>query len=165
MRSYAACWASPTSTTSLRNIVWRWWTHHLRTPEDRRMKYRVPLVMTGCVALWVAFVFFLALPRLAKAQNSEHGKELFEKRCSGCHALDKEKEGPRLRGVFGRTSGTVPSFKYSDALKAAHIAWDATTLDKWLAGPEQFVPDSDMAFQLVKADERVEVIGYFKKIP
>ena len=128
------------------------------------MKHRVPLVVTGCVALWVAFFSFLALPRLAKAQNSEHGKELFEKRCSGCHALDKEKEGPRLRGVYGRMSGTVASFQYSKALKTAHITWDATSLDKWLTDPEKLVPDSDMAFQLVRAEERTDIIAYLKQL-
>ena len=136
----------------------------LEPPNTEHAGYRVLLAMTSCLALWVALFTFIALPRLGQAESGERGKELFEKRCSGCHALDKEKEGPRLRGVFGRTSGTVPSFKYSDALKAAHITWDATTLDKWLAGPEQFVPDSDMAFQLVKADERVEIIAYLKQL-
>jgi cytochrome c len=126
--------------------------------------YRVLLTMTSCLALWVALFTSIALPRLGQAESGERGKELFEKRCSGCHALDNEKEGPRLRGVFGRTSGTVPSFQYSDALKAAHITWDATTLDQWLASPEQFVPDSDMAFQLIKADERVEIIAYLKQL-
>ena len=128
------------------------------------MKYRVPLVLTGFVALWVAFVSFLALPRLAQAQNAEHGKDLFERRCAGCHALDKEKEGPRLRGVYGRTSGTVASFQYSNALKTAHITWDATSLDKWLADPEKLVPDSDMAFQLVRAEERTDIIAYLKQL-
>jgi cytochrome c len=136
----------------------------LEPPNTEHTGYRVLFVMTSCLALWVALFTFVALPGLGQAESGEHGKELFEKRCSGCHALDKEKEGPRLRGVFGRTSGTVPSFKYSDALKAAHITWDAATLDKWLAGPEQFVPDSDMAFQLVKADERVEIIAYLKQL-
>jgi cytochrome c len=123
------------------------------------------LVVTGCVALWVVFVSVLALPRLAQAQNAEHGKDLFERRCAGCHALDKEKEGPRLRGVYGRTSGTVASFQYSNALKTAHITWDATSLDKWLADPEKLVPDSDMAFQLVRAEERADIIAYLKHFP
>ena len=136
----------------------------LEQPNKEHAAYRVLLAMTSCMALWVALFTFVALPRLGQAESGERGKELFEKRCSGCHALDKDKEGPRLRGVFGRTSGTVPSFQYSDTLKAAHITWDATTLDKWLAGPEQFVPDSNMAFQLVKADERAEVIAYLKQL-
>ncbi len=96
------------------------------------------------------------------AQDGEHGKELFERRCSGCHSLDKDKEGPRLRGVYGRAAGSVLSFEYSDALKASHLAWDAATLDRWLADPEQVVPGNDMAFRLVKADERAAIIAYLK---
>ena len=55
-------------------------------------------------------------------------------------------------------------FKYSDALKAAHINWDKTTLDQWLADPEKLVPDKDMAFQLVKAEERAEIVAYLKQL-
>jgi cytochrome c len=128
------------------------------------MLCRAPLVVTGWVTFWVALVSVPALPRIGKAQNVEHGKELFEKRCSGCHALDKDKEGPRLRGVYGRTSGSVPSFQYSDALKSAHITWDATSLDKWLADPEKLVPNTDMAFQLVRAEERTDLIAYLKQL-
>jgi cytochrome c len=137
---------------------------YIKTSDGRRVCH-VPLVVTGFVALWVVLVSFLALPRVGKAQNAERGKDLFERRCSGCHALDKDKEGPRLRGVYGRTSGSVPSFKYSDALKAAHISWDATSLDKWLTDPEKLVPDSDMAFQLVRVEERTDVIAYLKQLP
>src|SRR5437763_13644271 len=43
--------------------------------------------------------------RVSAGQNDagdpNHGREVFAKRCAGCHALDREKEGPRLRGVFG----------------------------------------------------------------
>lgn len=112
----------------------------------------------------LAATCFLALVVKSNAQNAEHGKELFEKRCTGCHALDKEKEGPRLSGVYGRASGTVPSFQYSAALKATHITWDAKSLDQWLADPEKLVPDNDMAFQLVRADERADVIAYLKQL-
>jgi cytochrome c len=133
-------------------------------PNKEHAGYRALLAMTSCLALWVALFTIVALPRLGQAESGERGKELFEKRCSGCHALDKDKEGPRLRGVFGRTSGTVPSFQYSEALKAAHLTWDAASLDKWLSGPDQFVPDTDMAFQLVKGEERAEVIAYLKQL-
>jgi cytochrome c len=127
----------------------------------KRFVTNMLLASTGCVAV---LILFLTLPGTGHAQNSGHGKELFEKRCSGCHALDIEKEGPRLRGVYGRMSGAVQSFQYSSALKAAHITWDATSLDKWLADPEKLVPDSDMAFQLVKAEERTDIIAYLKEL-
>jgi cytochrome c len=91
------------------------------------------------------------------------GKELFERRCSGCHSLDKDKEGPRLRGVYGRAAATEPGFEYSEALKAAHLTWNAETLDKWLADPEQLVPGNDMAFRLLTAAERTGIIDYLKR--
>ena len=92
------------------------------------------------------------------------GESLFEKRCSGCHSLDHDKEGPRLAGVYGRTAGSVASFNYSDALKSSHITWDADSLDKWLAGPDKFVPDTDMAFHVESATERSAIIAYLKEV-
>jgi cytochrome c len=98
-----------------------------------------------------------------QAQSTgKHGKELFDKRCGGCHALDRDKEGPRLGGVYGRAAGAVTSFQYSGPLQKSKITWTDETLDKWLADPEKLVPDSDMAFHMESADERREIIAYLK---
>src|SRR5580698_9336599 len=90
------------------------------------------------------------------AAGTEHssGKDLFERRCSGCHSLDRDKEGPRLGGVYGRVAGSVASFNYSDALKNSRITWDENSLQKWLAGPDKVVPETDMAFHVDDATER-----------
>jgi cytochrome c len=101
---------------------------------------------------------------LAFATPAERGKEIFVRRCSGCHAPDLDKEGPRLRGVYGRKSASVPSFNYSEALKKASIHWDETTLDRWLTDPDALVPDTDMAFRLSNAEERAAVIAYLKAL-
>jgi cytochrome c2 len=58
--------------------------------------------VTATLALIVAVLAFFALPDLGKAEGTTRGKEIFEKRCGGCHSLDRDKEGPRLRGVYGR---------------------------------------------------------------
>ena len=100
----------------------------------------------------------------SNAANPDHGRELFERRCTGCHSLDNDKEGPRLRGVYGRKSGSLASFKYSDALQKAGITWDESSLDKWLTDPDKFVPDADMDFHLEKPDERSAVIAYLKQL-
>jgi cytochrome c len=92
------------------------------------------------------------------------GKDTFEKRCSGCHSLDHDKEGPRLGGVYGRAAGSLASFNYSDALKNSHITWDANSLDKWLAGPDKVVPETDMAFHVESAAERSAIIAYLKQL-
>lgn len=122
------------------------------------------LSLVAGIALWAVILSAVLVYNSGHAQNPAHGKELFEKRCSGCHALDNEKEGPRLRGVYGRTSGTVPTFKYSDALKGAHITWDDQSLDKWLTDPEKFVANNDMAFHVGSADERSQIIAYLKQL-
>ena len=100
---------------------------------------------------------------LLSAQNSP-GKEMFEKRCTGCHALDNEKTGPRLRGVFGRPAASVPSFPYSEALRKSGITWDSSSLDKWLTDPDAFVPDNDMAFRVPNKEERSAIIEYLMDV-
>jgi cytochrome c len=99
-----------------------------------------------------------------RAAESDRGKDLFEKRCSGCHSLDKDKEGPRLRDVYGRKSGAVQNFQYSDAVKSAHIIWDETTLDHWLDNSDQLIPGNDMAFRVVNPMERAEIVSYLKSL-
>jgi cytochrome c len=94
--------------------------------------------------------------------TGKHGKELFDKRCGGCHALDRDKEGPRLGGVYGRAAGAIMSFQYSGPLQKSKITWTDETLDKWLTDPEKMVPDSDMAFHVESADERREIISFLK---
>ena len=76
------------------------------------------------------------LPSQADGQGAQDGKALFEKRCTGCHALDTDHEGPRLRGVVERAAGTVKTFVYSQGLKNAKYTWDEATLDKWLTDTE-----------------------------
>jgi cytochrome c len=110
-------------------------------------------------------VFFAVLISLvvASAQFPTDGKALFEKRCGGCHALDRDKEGPRLGGVYGRTAGTVASFQYSDALRKSGIKWNEKFLDKWLTNTEQLVPNNEMTFHVEKPDERAAIIAYLKQ--
>jgi len=73
-------------------------------------------ILTGVVCATVAIA--------ASAKNTDGGREAFEKRCTGCHALDKVKVGPPLRGVYGRNAGKDPQFIYSDPVKNATVTWD-----------------------------------------
>src|SRR5260370_27605602 len=100
-----------------------------------------------------ALVVGSTLPVARPAQATASGKELFEKRCGGCHALDRDKEGPRLRGVYGRVAGSVDSFQYSDALKKSKITCTEVTLDQLLTDTEKLVPGHDNAFHVEKPAE------------
>jgi cytochrome c len=94
--------------------------------------------------------------------DAEQGKQLFEKRCTGCHSLDQDKEGPRLRNVYGRKAGSISTFKYSDALKSTQFTWNDVLLEKWLTSPESVVPDTDMDFSVPKPEERAAIIRFLR---
>lgn len=126
---------------------------------------RVSRALSGMALAVLAMVACSAvLPSEAEAQAGQNGQALFETRCSGCHALDADREGPRLRGVVGRAAGSVKTFQYSKALKNSKHTWDETTLDKWLSDPESVVPDNDMSFRLPKQEERTAIISYLKSL-
>ena len=127
------------------------------------LRQHQPRIIGAIVAGFVLLVAGSSLSVSARAQARADGKALFEKRCGGCHALNRDKEGPRLGGVYGRTAGSVDSFQYSDALKKSGIKWTEETLDKWLTDTERLVPNNDMTFHVEKADERSEIIAYLKQ--
>lgn len=94
--------------------------------------------------------------------DAARGKLVFEKRCTGCHAIDSSREGPALRRVYGRTSGTLDGFSYSGALKKAGIVWNDASLERWLSGSDDFVPGNNMDFHVAKPQERNDVIAFLK---
>src|SRR5258708_31311731 len=100
----------------------------------------------------------------AQDGDKKRGQDIYQRRCTSCHSLDSEKEGLRLRGVFGRKSASIQSFNYSDALKGAKITWDAASLDKWLTDTDKFIPDNDMNLSLKNPQERSDIIAYLKQL-
>lgn len=82
--------------------------------------------------------------------------------CAVCHSTDgSEGTGPTLKGVAGRTSGTLAGFRYSRAMKLAGITWDATTLDRYLTDPQGLVPGNVMPFSGIEAAEaRARIVAY-----
>jgi len=100
---------------------------------------------------------------LAGDGDAVRGKAVFEKRCIGCHALEADREGPRLAGVYGRKAGGVAGFTYSTGLKNLGATWNDATLEKWLSDPDLMVPDNNMSFGVPKAEERRDLIAYLKQ--
>src|SRR6059058_912762 len=77
-------------------------------------------------------------------------------RCAGCHSS--------LAGVVGRSSGSVPGYDYSDAMKNAHLTWDQQTLDKFLQSPGGLVHGTKMFATVPDAGTRQRVIAYLKSL-
>jgi len=121
-----------------------------------KLRLRTTLtILTGVCAT-------IAMP--ASDNDPGRGRDAFEKRCTGCHALEKIKVGPPLRGVYGRHAGKDAQFTYSDAVKATSVTWDEATLDRWLTDTESVIPDNDMSFRLNDPGERACIIAYLRQV-
>lgn len=63
--------------------------------------------------------------------DSKKGANLFKTRCAQCHTLKEgegNKIGPNLHGLFGRHTGSVEGFSYTDANKQANVVWGEDSL-------------------------------------
>ncbi|WP_319823903.1 c-type cytochrome [Thalassovita sp.] len=96
------------------------------------------------------------------------GEGVFKK-CKACHQVGegaKNKTGPELNNVIGRTLGSAEGFKYSKTMQdmgAAGTVWNDETLAAFLAKPKEFVNKTKMSFAGLKKDEDIAaVIAYLK---
>lgn len=93
------------------------------------------------------------------------GKSVYA-RCAACHDLNTgaTRLGPSLKGVVGRTSGTMPNFNYSQAMKDKALVWNAATLDVYLAAPAKTIPGNRMAFPpLANPQDRADLIAFLQQ--
>ena len=118
------------------------------------------------LAVLVGLVSFAARESMA-AGAAERGAKAFQV-CAACHSLrpDLNMTGPSLADVWGRKAGSLADFdRYSAALKASGVTWDAKTLDPWLKNPAQFVPGNWMTFAgMPEAETRADLIAFLRGI-
>jgi cytochrome c len=112
-----------------------------------------------------AMVSALLAAAATRAQDPSAFSEAFNQ-CAACHSVDgTNATGPTLKGIIGRTSGTVPGFRYSRAMKSAAITWDEGSLDRYLSNPQDVVPGNIMPFSGVPdAAQRANLIAYLKTL-
>ncbi|MDE0809848.1 MAG: cytochrome c family protein [Alphaproteobacteria bacterium] len=123
------------------------------------MSYLTRVLGAVAVALTIS-----AAPALAG--DIAKGKRIFNK-CKACHAVDKPKNkiGPHLMNVLGRSAGEITGFKYSKSMLAANLVWDKKTLDRFLTKPKSFLKGTKMAFRgLKKPADRENVIAYLQSL-
>lgn len=116
-----------------------------------------PLAHLACLGL-------ILLPLAASAAGDPaNGEDVYRAECADCHSLKpgKNKKGPSFAGVIGRTAGSVPGAKYSDAMKASKIVWTAERIDAYIAHPKQVVPGGSMKYDgLDDPKARADVIAF-----
>jgi cytochrome c len=117
----------------------------------------------GRCTAWLVVSVLLAGAGAAQAQgDSEKGEKVFNKYTT-CHVVEEEKNkiGPHLVGIFGRPTGSIEGFKYSDAMKSSGIVWGDETIAAYLKDPKSYVPRNRLAFAgLRKDDEIADLLAY-----
>ena len=113
----------------------------------------------------ILVTLFLALAPSANAQDAAAGEKSFNK-CRACHQVGesaKNTVGPVLNGLFGRKSGTVEGYSYSDANKTSGIIWDEATFADYIKDPKARIPGTKMSFTGIKNEQEIKDLTSFLK--
>jgi cytochrome c len=119
-------------------------------------------------------VLLLAIPLSGLAAHAAaepagdpvRGEQIYG-RCFACHAIDRDRTGPRHAGLFGRRAGSIAGFPYSQAMRKAGangLTWNEETLDAFLKNPVKLVPGTRMTYAgVADAQDRRDLIAYLKQ--
>lgn len=93
------------------------------------------------------------------------GKKVFNK-CKSCHTTaqgDKNKVGPNLWEIVGRTRASAEGFSYSAAMKVVGGHWGYEELNAFLVSPKAAIPGNKMSFKGVSDPaKRAALIAYLR---
>lgn len=119
-------------------------------------------------AAFLALTVFCLSASLASAQDAKAGAKVFKK-CRSCHTIGegaKNKVGPHLNGMFGRTAGSIEGFKYSKAMRARGadgLVWNNQNFIEFITKPKKFIKKTRMGFGgLRKEKDRLNLIAFLK---
>ena len=114
----------------------------------------------------IAALTLIALVCPARAQDAAAGEKVFVQ-CRACHQVGetaKNGVGPVLNGLFGRHSGSIEGYNYSEANKKAEITWSEATFKDYIQNPMAKMPGTKMAFAGIRNDKEIaDLWGYLKQ--
>ena len=123
-----------------------------------------PAPAAGSVTVPAAAPAPAAVTYASLTGDAAKGEKVFAQ-CKACHVAEagKNRVGPSLWAVVGRSAGSMPGFNYSKANKESGVTWSEDVLFTYLEAPAKFMPGTRMAFGgLKKPQDRADVIAYLK---
>jgi cytochrome c len=96
------------------------------------------------------------------AADAARGQQVFAA-CAACHSEHAGGIGPPLKGVVGRKSAAVESYRYSGPMRRANLIWDESNLREFISDPQDKVPGNRMPFGGLREQRDIDdVIAYLK---
>ena len=82
-----------------------------------------------------------------EAAATDAGRAAFDNHCRTCHSVKEgdHRLGPSLYRIFGAEAGSVSGHRNSaQGPSGSRIIWDETTLDRFIANPDQVISNNAM---------------------
>ncbi|MEM8554144.1 MAG: c-type cytochrome [Pseudomonadota bacterium] len=96
------------------------------------------------------------------------GEKVFRK-CASCHMVGdgaKNRSGPHLTGIMGRTQGSIDGFSYSGGFQTAANegrVWDEEAMAAFLTKPKSYMAGTKMSFAGLRNEKDIDaIIAYLR---
>ena len=121
------------------------------------------------LALLLAVTLFHGSVFAENISSISSGAKIFKK-CQNCHQIGedaKNRVGPQLNNIFGRSAGVLPGVKYSKNMIQAGeegLVWNIETLNLFIENPKALIAKTRMSFRgLKKEDDRKNLLLYLSE--
>lgn len=136
--------------------------HPLNSGDDNQREFAI---MARPKQLIAFLLLASSSTTIAMAQDIDAGQKSFNK-CRACHQIGEDAKnlvGPKLNGLFGRHSGSIEGFSYSDANKKSGITWDEAIFTEYIRDPKAKIPGTKMIFAGIKNEKEIKDLVAFLK--
>jgi cytochrome c len=138
------------------------------TPKPAKPGYLIVVKAAGGAKKVEAPKKEVPIALLLEHADPAKGKNI-AKQCQACHTLTKggpNRVGPNLWNIVGSPRGEDRGgFNFSAAMKKKGGKWTYEELNKFLAGPQAYIPGTAMTFAgLPRDNQRADVIAYLRTL-
>ena len=139
---------------------------HVKKPINPGYKVEVESQLTSSTSQATEVTEKIDIVAIMALGDVASGKKIFKK-CAACHSINKggrNKIGPALYNVVGRTVGGVDDYKYSNTLATYGKEWTFEELNGFLTKPSVYLKGTKMSYAgLRKEKDRASIIKYLNQ--
>ena len=139
---------------------------YVKKPKNPGYQVKIENQLTSGTSQTAEVVEKIDIAAIMTLGDVVSGKKIFKK-CAACHSINKggkNKIGPALYNVVGRTVGGVDNYKYSKALASYGKEWTFQELNGFLTKPSSYLKGTKMSYAgLRKEKDRASIIKYLNQ--
>ena len=139
---------------------------HVNKPKNLGYKVELESQLTSGTSQATEVVEKIDIGIFMALGDVASGEKIFKK-CAACHSINKggkNKIGPALYNVVGRTVGGLDDYKYSKTLASYGKQWTFEELNGFLKKPSTYLKGTKMSYAgLRKEKDRASVIKYLNQ--